>query len=243
MDLKPFVRTLVRPGQPLTAQAWNDVVDGIDAAHQFLRASLHTVQVHITNQELDVRAVRVTATRNDGPPVESVAPLDASGDHVLSHLDAGAWVITASATGFRPAATPLVIADAGETTIALALEASANVMPDVFGLPLGSAMAALADSGIAFARLLDFEGTEYAPANPGPEQAGQPVLAQSPLPGALIDASQTAIGATLVIAVPAKLEAVVEVPSVAGLTQAEAKQVLEKIGLRLGKVTILQPRT
>jgi len=43
--------------------------------------------------------------------------------------------------------------------------------------------------------------------------------------------------------VPAKLEAVVEVPSVAGLTQAEAKQVLEKIGLRLGKVTILQPRT
>jgi hypothetical protein len=242
MDLKPFVRTLVRPGQPLTAQAWNDVVDGIDAAHQFLRASLHTVKVHITNQDLDVRAVRVTATRNDGPPIESVAPLDASGDHVLSHLDAGAWVITASAAGFRPASTPLVVADAGETTIALALEASANIMPDVFGLPLGTAMAALADSGIAFARLLDFEGTEYAPANPGPEQAGQPVLAQSPLPGTLIDASQTAAGATLVIAVPAKLEAVVEVPSVAGLTQAEAKQVLEKIGLRLGKVTILQPR-
>ena len=68
------------------------------------------------------------------------------------------------------------------------------------------------------------------------------MLAQSPLPGALIDASQTAIGATLVIAVPAKLESVVEVPSLAGLTQVEAKQVLEKIGLRLGKVTTLQPR-
>ena len=242
MDLKPFVRTLVRPGQPLTAQAWNDVVDGIDSAHQFLSASLHTVKVHITNQNLDVRGVRVTATRNDGPPVESVAPLDATGDHVLSHLDAGAWVITASAGGFRPASTPLVIADAGETTIALALEASGSVMPDVFGLPLSTAMAALSDSGVAFARLLDFEGTEYAPANPGPEQTGQPVLAQSPLPGALIDASQTAIGATLVIAVPAKLESVVEVPSLAGLTQVEAKQVLEKIGLRLGKVTTLQPR-
>src|SRR5437016_7800922 len=102
MDLTPFVPTLVRPGQPLTAQAWNDLVGGIDAAHQFLRASLHTVHVQITNTDIDLRNVRVTATRNDAPPVEAVRPVTAVGEHVLSRLDAGAWTITADAAGFRP---------------------------------------------------------------------------------------------------------------------------------------------
>jgi len=115
-------------------------------------------------------------------------------------------------------------------------------MPDLFGAPLSAAIAALQTEGIAFSRLLDFEATEYAPANPGAEQLGQPVLAQSPAAGTLVDASAEARGASLVIAVPAKLESVAEVPSLAGLTQAEAKQVLEKIGLRLGKVTVLQAR-
>jgi hypothetical protein len=243
MDLKPFVRTLVRPGQPLTAQAWNDLVDGIDAAHQFLRAALHTVRVHITNTDVDARAVRVTATRNDAAPVEGVRPLTATGEHVLSRLEAGAWTITADAKGFRPATTPLNITDAGETTIALALESAARVMPDLFGVHLDAAIKVLSQQGIVFARLLDFEGTDYAPATPGPEQLGQPVLAQWPPAGTLVDLSGEATGAALVIAVPARLESVVEVPSLAGLNQAEAKQVLEKIGLRLGKVTVLQPRT
>jgi len=243
MDLKPFVRTLVRPGQPLTAEAWNDVVDGIDAAHQFLRASLHTVRVHLTNADIDLRAVRVTASRNDAAPVEAVRPLTFDGEHVLSRLEAGAWTITADAVGFRPASTPLTIADAGETTLNLALEQSARVMPDLFGLRLDTSIRVLSTGGIAFARLLDFEGTEYAPANPGNEQLGQPVLAQSPPAGSLIDSSAEATGAALVIAVPAKLESVAEVPSLAGLSQTEAKQVLEKIGLRLGKVSVLQPRT
>lgn len=242
MELKPFVRTLVRPGQPLTAQAWNDIVDGIDAAHQFLRASLHTVRVRIINAEVDAREVRVVASRNDAPPVEAVRPITPNGEHVLSRLEAGAWTITASAAGFRPASTPVTIADAGETSIQLALEASARVMPDLFGLRLDAAIQVLGNQGIPFSRLLDFEGTDYAPANPGNEQLGQPVLAQSPSPGTLVEASREAQGASLVIAVPARLESVAEVPSLAGLTQAEARQVLEKLGLRLGKVTVLQPR-
>ena len=243
MELRPFVRNLVRPGQPLTAQAWNDLVDGIDAVHQFLRATQHTVRVRITNTDVDLRDVRVTATRNDAPPVEGVRPLTATGEHVLSRLEAGSWTITASAIGFRPATTPIEVSDAGETTVSLALERAANVMPDLFGAPLSVAIRELGEAGIPFARLLDFTGTDYAPANPTNDLLGQPVLAQSPWAGALFDTTSSGLGASLVIAVPAKLESVAEVPSLAGLTQAEAKQVLEKLGLRLGKVTVLQPRT
>jgi len=243
MELRPFVRNLVRPGQPLTAQAWNDLVDGIDAVHQFLRASQHTVRVRITNTDVDLREVRVTATRNDAPPVEAVRPLTATGEHVLSRLEAGSWTITAGAAGFRPATTPFEVTVAGETTLSLALERAANVMPDLFGAQLSLAMRLLTEAGIPFARLLDFGGKDYAPANPGNELLGQPVLAQSPAAGALFDTARGGLGATLVVAVPAKLEAVAEVPSLAGLTQAEVKQVLEQLGLRLGKVTVLQARS
>lgn len=242
MDLQPFVPTLVRPGQPLTAQGWNDLVGGIDAVYQFLRATLHTVHVRITNPEVDARDVRVTATRADAAPVESVRPTAPDGEHVLTRLEPGAWTLTADLAGYQSASTPLNITDAGDTQIALALQATAQVMPDLFGLTLTTAIAALGAAGIALTRLLDFEASEYAPANPGSEQLGQPVLAQSPPAYTLVDATLAARGAALVIAVPAKLESVAEVPSLAGLTQAEAKQVLEGIGLRLGKVTVLQPR-
>jgi beta-lactam-binding protein with PASTA domain len=47
-------------------------------------------------------------------------------------------------------------------------------------------------------------------------------------------------GAVFVIAVPIQVEAAVEVPSLAGLTQQEAQKALEAIGLVLGKVNTLQ---
>lgn len=243
MELRPFVSTLVRPGQPLTAQGWNDLVNGIDAVHAFLRATLHVVNVRITNPEVDARGVRVTATRGDAPPVEGVRPSELGGAHVLSRLEAGTWTVVAVASGYRPASATVTIADEGTTEVRLALEATAQPMPDLFGLSLTEAMAQLQGAGIALTRLLDFEGTDYAPANPGREQLSQPVLAQSPAAGTLVDSAAAARGAALVIAVPAQLESVVEVPSLAGLTQDEAKRVLEDLGLRLGKVTVLQPRT
>ncbi len=243
MELRPFVSTLVRPGQPLTAQGWNDLVNGIDAVHAFLRATLHVVTVRITNPEVDSRGVRVTATRGDVPPVEGVRPAEPDGAHVLSRLEAGTWTIVADAPGYRPASASVTIVDEGTTDVQLALEATARPMPELFGLTLNAAIGKLEGAGIALTRLLDFEGTDYAPANPGREQLSQPVLAQSPVAGTLVDSATAARGAAVVIAVPALLESVVEVPSLAGLTQDEAKRVLEDLGLRLGKVTVLQPRT
>jgi hypothetical protein len=242
MELKPFIRTLVRPGQPLTAQGWNDLVDGIDAVHAFLRATLHVVTVRITNAGLDTRDVRVTAVRSDRPPVEAVRPTEGDGVHTLSGLEAGAWTLVATAVGYRAATASVTIADEGNTDVQLALEVTAHGMPDLFGLDLATAIARLQDAGIPLTRLLDFEGTDYAPANPGREELTQPVLAQSPAPGWLLDSAATSRGAAVVIAVPAQLESVVEVPSLAGLTQDEAKRVLENLGLRVGKTTVLQPR-
>jgi beta-lactam-binding protein with PASTA domain len=175
--------------------------------------------------------------------VEGVRPTDAGGAHTITGLEAGTWSIVATAIGFRTQTATVTIVDEGATDLQLNLEVSARVMPDLFGLDLNAALARLQSAGIPLTRLLDFEGTDYAPANPGREELTQPVLAQSPVAGALLDNAAASRGAAAVIAVPAQLESVVEVPSLAGLTQDEAKRVLENLGLRVGKVTVLQPRT
>ncbi len=236
MELKPFIKKTVQPGEPLTAQAWNDVLDGVDGLQQYLRATMHLVRVRITNPGLDPGAVRVTATRADGAPVEAVRPVPPGKDHILTWLEPGAWTVRAEAAGFQAATAPVTVTDAAESTVEMALQPAGAFMPDCFGKPLSEAQAALTTAGIPLVRLVDFTGRELPPKNPG-EDADAPVFVQWPAAGAPVPSGT---GASLVIAVPIQVEAAVEVPSLAGLTQQEAQKALESIGLVLGKVSILQ---
>jgi beta-lactam-binding protein with PASTA domain len=236
MELKPFIKKTVQPGEPLTAQAWNDLLDGIEGVDQYLRAAMHTVRVRITTPGLDPGVVRVTASRAEGAPVEAVPPVPPGTDHILTWLEPGAWTVTAAATGYLTATASLTVGESAETTIEMALQPKGAFMPDCFGIALSQAQVALATAGIPLVRLVDFTGRELPPQNPG-ESAEAPVLVQWPDAGVPLPPGT---GATLVIAVPIQVEAAVEVPSLAGLTQQEAQKALEAIGLVLGKVNILQ---
>ena len=241
MDLKPFIKTTVQPGEPLTAQAWNDIVDGLDGAYQFLLATQHTVRVRITNVGLDLTTARVTATRSGGAPVEGVPPIGGGNEFVLARLEPGAWTINVEAPGFQVVNKAQDIADAGETVVEVALQQIGPFMPDLFGLAFTAAAAALAGAGIPLTRVLDFTGRDLPPSNPGgPEATGAPVLVQTPPPGTAIG---TGGGAQLVIAVPIQVEPAIAVPPLSGLTQAEVQKALEAVGLQLGKVTFLQKQT
>jgi len=237
MELKPFIKKTVRPGEPLTSQAWNDLLDGIEGVHQFLRATMHTARVRITTPGLRPEAVRVTASRAEGAPVEAVRPIPPGKDHILTWLEPGAWTVTAEAVGYQTATAALTVGDSAEPTLELALQPAAAFMPDLFGLPLAAAGATLAAAGIPVVRLLDFTGRELPPQNPGREGAEAAVLVQSPPPGVPLPPGT---GASLVIAVPIQVEAAVEVPALAGLTQQESQRALEAIGLVLGKTNVLQ---
>lgn len=237
MELKPFIKKTVKPGEPLTAQAWNDVLDGVDGVYQFLKASMHTVKVKITNPGLDPEVVRVTASRAEGPPVEAVRPIPPGTEHVLSRLEPGAWTVTAEAPGFRTATAPVTVTEGPETSLEIALQQVGAFMPELFGLTLAAAAAALATAGIPLVRLLDFTARELPPQNPGTENAEAPVLVQWPPAHVLVLPS---VGAELVIAVPVQVEPAVEVPSLTGLTQQEVQKALEAVGLALGKVSFLQ---
>lgn len=237
MELTPFIKTLVEPGEPLTAQAWNDIVDAVDVLHQFLASRQHVVRVRITNPGIDREQVRVVATRAEGAPVAAVAPVPPGTDHLLAGLEAGAWTIVARAPGFEPASAPVTVEGDGETTVELAMVRLGAPMPDLFGQTLRQAADTLDEAGIPLIRVLDFTGRDLPPSTPDPDDAEAPVLVQWPAPGTTV---ATSGGARLVIATPVAVEQGVEVPSLAGLTQAEAQRALEAVGLVLGRVTTLQ---
>src|SRR6185436_8576946 len=105
MQLNPFIAKLVHPGEPLTAQAWNDLVNAIDDTHKFLEATTHIVRVRITNTDLDPKAVR---------------PIANDKHHVLAELEIGAYTIRAEAPGFADATATVTIAS-GDQEITMQL--------------------------------------------------------------------------------------------------------------------------
>jgi len=107
----------------------------------------------------------------------------------------------------------------------------------VFGATLQTALQQLKNANIAVSRIIDVAGRDVAPANPGADNNDSPVLAQ--IPGAGIPVAPDG-NAQLVIATSLQVQSSVEIPSLAGLTLAEAQKALEGLGLVLGKVVTKQ---
>jgi beta-lactam-binding protein with PASTA domain len=239
MAIIPFIATTVLPGQPMTAQAWNDIVNAIAAIIGHIDATESTsVRVAITNAGIDPLKTRVTAVRDDGLTAEAVAPVPPSTEFVFTALKPGAYALRAEAPGFAPATANVLAPSAA--VVSMTMTPSGAFMPVVFGDTLQAALGKLADLNIAVSRVLDVVGKDVAPANPGPDYNDAPVLMQFP------DAGQPVPpGGSVQLVVAASLEVVpsIEIPSLSGLTLSEAQKALEGIGLVLGKVTTTQSRS
>jgi len=232
MDLEPFVAKTVSPGEPITAQAWNDLVEGIHALNEFVRTSQATsLRVQLANTDIELGTVRVTARRDDGWLAEAVAPVAADGQFVFTALPQGAFTVRAEAPGFKTATANVTVP--GDGTVQLTLEQDGAFMPNLIGVELSAALAELGDSSITVGRLLDVVGRELPPAKPDPEYASQPVLMQLPDPGVAVPPEGKV---QLVVAAALQVEESLEVPPLTGLTLTEARKALEAIGLKLGKV-------
>lgn len=241
MPLPPFTATEVQPGQPLTAQAWNEIVQALAALTTHLQGTEETsLRVQIANAGIDLSRVRVTAISADGlQAFAGVRTADAAGQEqfVFSGLRPGEFTVRAEAPAFDTISQAVTVPAA--QPVSLALTPRGASMPALFGAALGDALQLLSQLGIAVGRIVDAQGREVAPANPGADALGVPVLMQLPAPGEPVP-----VGAPtqLAIAAPLRMEASVEVPSLAGLSLEEAKKALESIGLKLGKAESRQRR-
>jgi hypothetical protein len=236
MALKDFVKTLVQPGQPLSAQLWNDNVEALGELVQRALA-VDTVALSVTVQgDADPMAVRVTAVDQATHLVyEAVRPVPPRSDHTFAALKTGTLELRAEAPGFTPAAETVQVAPSAQPqTKTLTLARSNRVMPAVFGMKLRDAIAELAKLPIVVDRVLDVTGGDEPPRNPSPEGADAVVLAQLPAAAALLGTGNTA---QLVIAVVPRPVVSAEVPDLTGMTVDEARRALEAKGLQLGTVT------
>ena len=238
MDLKSFTAKTVSPGEPITAQAWNELVDGIKELNEFVRNSQATsLRVALGNAEIDFYSVRMTARRDDGWLIEATAPVNGDEQFVFAALPPGAFTIKAEAPGFSPASASVTIPTTEVLT--LTLTAHGAFMPNLIGVELAAALTELKNRGINVGRLLDVVGRELAPAKPDSEYASQPILMQLPDPGVAVPPEGKV---QLVVSIALQVEDSIEVPPLTGLTQSEARKALEALGLKLGKVEIRQAK-
>ncbi|HVR99849.1 MAG TPA: PASTA domain-containing protein [Thermoanaerobaculia bacterium] len=241
MPLPTFTATEVQPGQPLTAQAWNEIVQALAALNAHLQAAEETsLRVQIANAGIDLSRVRITAVSQDGLQAFAgvrTADTAGQGQFIFSGLRPGVFTVRAEAPAFDAVSQAVTVPSA--QPVSLTLTARGAAMPALFGAPLGDALQILSQTGIAVGRIVDAQGREVAPANPGADAVGVPVLMQLPAPGEPVPVGTLV---QLAIAAPLRVEATVEVPSLAGLSLEEAKKALEALGLKLGKTENRQRR-
>lgn len=221
----------VKPGEPVTAEGWNAIVNAINAAIQYLNTSeASSLRVVIKNP--NIGSARVAATRDDGVAFEAVGPVPPGTDYIFAGLRSGSYKIRVDAPGFAPAVVDVTAPAANPVEITLT--SSGAMMPAVFGLALRAGLLELRNRNIAVERILDVVGRDVAPANPDLVYADQPILMQFPDAGKAVPPDGRI---QLVVSAPLQSQEVVEVPSLAGLTLSEAQKALENVGLKLGRTT------
>ena len=227
------------PGIPITAQAWNDIVDGLsDLYDAVLALGSAVVTVSVTFNDTPVPGAQVVAEPLDGEAFEvaAIPPIGTRTAYLLPGLTPGQWRVRVRTAGLNEESRDIEVPR--DEPLAVAMQAAGPVVPDVFGRGLGEAMRDLSDSGIAAdrVRVLDASGRDVSPHDVPPEHRNSDVLVQLPVPGSVLTSS--ASGVRIVVAAPLVDAQTVTMPSLIGLTHDEMVQTLTSLGLTVGRTTI-----
>ena len=180
-------------GRPVTAQAWNDILDGIDGYYDALgSAGRDYVEVKVTFREgpvSDARVVGVPMSRGAGPSGPPVAGAvaggggDGDGDGATFRVYVpvpGPWTMYVEAPGFSPAAADVDVGPGVGSgllkSVAVELTQTDVFVPDVVGFPAMMAADYLIWAGLGTGVGLDSHGNS--------QLQSMVVMAQGPAPGA-----------------------------------------------------------
>jgi beta-lactam-binding protein with PASTA domain len=226
-----------QPGQPITAQGWNVLVDGLSGLYDAVLAlagSTLSVTVLDPSGNNFAGAMVIAVPASDGtPPAGALPPYPGVTTYTLSGLSAGSWSILVSADGYVAPATPVTIP--GQTAVTISL-GTAVVMPDLYTVGAQDAVNTLSGLSITVDVILDVTGTQVPTVNMPPVSQNAPVLMQQPAAGTILDPNLQ--HARLLIAAALLPEPIVTMPSLIGLSYDEAASVLNRLGLIVGTTSI-----
>jgi hypothetical protein len=232
---KPPLAT-VEPGRPVTAQGWNAIVAAIGALYDAVLAfGSGTLAVSVqANGQPVVGAQVVAEPVSGGQPIEAIPLFGTQTTYLVTGVSDGNWRVNVSASGFTTQVVETTVPQTSPVAVNLGL--AGVVVPDLFSRGVQEALLALQAVGLDVDVMIDALGHEVSKLQLPAEYQNAPVLAQLPEAGVVIDPATTRL--RLVVAAAVRDEPVVVVPSLIGLTQAEASRALEQLGLRLGRVTV-----
>lgn len=224
----------VNPGEPLTAQAWNSLVNGLIALYDAVLAlGGATLEVEVTGPDTEKVTV-IAEPLGEGRATEALPPFGTRTRHLLVGLTDGPWRVHVKAPGFatqqREVTMPL------QDPVVVALTVDGVVVPDFFGQPVRGVLDQLRSLTLDADALLDTTGREVSRTALPPEYVDSPILLQLPEAGAVVPSGTGRV--RLVVASALRRDPVVTMPSLVGLSLTEAKQVLDRLGLVLGQSNV-----
>ncbi|MEP7380580.1 MAG: hypothetical protein ABI910_02785 [Gemmatimonadota bacterium] len=225
-----FTKTNVSPGEPVTAQAWNALVDGLFDVQAVLLTGAGSVRVSVTGDQRDIDAARVVATDINGVRYEAVHQAGAGDPFTFPRLTAGAHTIAVSAPGCTTANAAVTVADDGSATpdpVLVALAFTGKRMPNALGIKWKDAVALLQPVS---PRVLDAAGKGIPLSGFDAQYNDAPVLMQWPDPNEVVPGGQDPF---VIIATIIKPAAIVTTPNIIGKSVTQAQLELAKLGLQL----------
>ena len=154
---KPPLAT-VSPGEPVSAQGWNALVNGLSTLYDAVIAlGGDTLVVAVTEGTTELRdAIVVAEPLGEGQAVRALPPFGARPNHVVVGLTAGPWRIHVQLDGFNDEVREISVPQTDP--LAVAMTRAGVVVPNLFGVGARSALDQLHALGIDADLLLDTTG-------------------------------------------------------------------------------------
>lgn len=226
----------VTPGEPVTAQGWNAIVNGLAALYDAVIAmGGATLEVSVASGAAPVPEATVIAEPlGEGRVLRAVPPFAERVNHLIVGLTDGPWRVHVRAAGFADEVREVTMPQT--EPLAVSLSVSGVRVPDFFGRATRAVLDELRALGIDADILLDSTGREVSRTALPPEYTDAPVLFQLPEAGTVVPTGTGRV--RLVIASALRRDPVVTMPSLIGLSLTEAQEVLERIGLTVGQTSL-----
>lgn len=228
--------TIATAGEPITSQAWNEIVGGLnDLFDAVLAIGTGLVEVEVVENGAMARgAVVVAEPLGEGNPVVAVPPFAGRTAHSIVGVSSGKWRLHIALDGYttetREVDIPL------DDRLIVEVSRVGPALPDLFGLGATDAVKKLSEAGISVERLIDTTGNEISPFDINVDQAKSPVLMQFPDAGTSM---LSGLRVRLVIAAAIRGTKTVTMPNLAGLRSDDVAKVLDDLGLRIGETQTL----
>lgn len=230
------------PGAPVTAEGWNNIRLALLALFDALNKSPGELTVLVKSKAdgapIGNAAVSLVPTGDTARPARAAQYVGAGVRlYQVLGLQPGAYDLVVEGPGFAKETRAIVMDAAGASqnlTVEITPSEVTVVMPNLFGVAVNVAMQQAATAGLVVARIIDSYGTDIAPADIPDAAKNSPVLNQVPEAGEVVPKNSP-----VQLHISAKVAQQVKVPSLAGLTLAEAKQQLAALGLTVGDTKTL----